>query len=361
MAVCARGMQKLWLRGQWRGGKIFLLVLLWLCLSVAVYVLVVRNSSSSSSSPLSLFPWDANPHPEVFQAFSSRRNGSLFIRPWNCSQCNQWNYSVVLNQRGVCHVPGPNHTVHLVLLIPSSHGNRTARDAVRGTWGSIADNANATTSGVRRVFFLGTTRDAARMREAEEESRHFRDVVILGMEDTYRNLTLKTLMMLTWLSQECPRARYFLKVDDDVWVNTGALMDRLSKAGTDLHNAIGGYCKMHPRVLREPGKWSATYAEYPANAYPKYCSGTAYTSSVQVATRVLAASRGVPFFFLEDVFVGLCIKQLGVGVRHLNGFNMRVPDRVKKDGCHVWDSGLVTVHKVLPDTLRQYWATPKCH
>ena len=104
---------------------------------------------------------------------------------------------------------------------------------------------------------------------------------------------------------------------------------------------------------------SATRAEYPANAYPKYCSGTAYSGTVNVARHLVRVSRNVPFFHLEDVFVGLCLRQLRYPVRNLAGFHLNPPGAVRKDVCTVWRPEVVSIHRVPPASLYKYW-NAKC-
>ena len=51
------------------------------------------------------------------------------------------------------------------------------------------------------------------MSEAEEHN----DLVVEDFQESYLNLTVKTTYLLKWLnSSDCSRARFILKVDDDV-------------------------------------------------------------------------------------------------------------------------------------------------
>ncbi|KAL8595410.1 hypothetical protein ACOMHN_024109 [Nucella lapillus] len=111
-------------------------------------------------------------------AVSHSNRTVFFTKPWNCSNCFRWEYRTLLNQKDVCHVQDSNQTVDLVFLIPSTHAGRAQRDAIRNTWSSVTRN---NTAGFRRVFFFGVSKDAQRMREVEEESRHFRDVVMFDL------------------------------------------------------------------------------------------------------------------------------------------------------------------------------------
>ncbi|XP_070173623.1 beta-1,3-galactosyltransferase 5-like [Littorina saxatilis] len=275
--------------------------------------------------------------------------------PWNCSGCFQWNYQLILNEKDLCKTHD-NQKIDQIFLIPSTHAKTAERNAIRETWASITRN---NTSNFRHVFFFGVTKDQARMRLVEEESRHFRDVVLMRFDDTYRNLTVKTLTMLRWLTETCAKARFFLKADDDMWVNTRTLMDKLNPVETELQTATSGTCAMSPQIIRNTrNKWSATYKEYPADEYPRYCSGTAYAGTVNVAKQLVNVSKDIPFFHLEDVFVGLCLKQLGYQVKSLGGFHMLTPRFVRGDVCEVWRAKVATIHVVPPKVLRQYWSAP---
>ena len=51
--------------------------------------------------------------------------------------------------------------------------------------------------------------------------------------------------------------RFFLKVDDDMWINSRVLMEQLNKRESQLQNATAGHCTMVSKVLRDSkNKWS---------------------------------------------------------------------------------------------------------
>ncbi len=47
------------------------------------------------------------------------------------------------------------------------------------------------------------------------------------MQDTYLNLTLKTVMGLKWTAKFCNVAEFVMKTDDDIFVNVPLLLDAL--------------------------------------------------------------------------------------------------------------------------------------
>ncbi len=62
------------------------------------------------------------------------------------------------------------------------------------------------------------------------------DLVQENFLDSYRNLTLKTLMGIRWASIYCANAKFIVKIDDDVVLNPYFLVNYLDN-NTNLTNA----------------------------------------------------------------------------------------------------------------------------
>ena len=72
------------------------------------------------------------------------------------------------------------------------------------------------------------------MSEAEEHN----DMVVEDFQESYLNLTVKTTYLLKWLNaSHCSRARFILKVDDDVYVNPANLWATLQGNSPQLRSA----------------------------------------------------------------------------------------------------------------------------
>jgi hypothetical protein len=61
----------------------------------------------------------------------------------------------------------------------------------------------------------------------EFEAEQYHDIVQEDFQDTYHNLTYKGIAGLKWISYFCPHARFILKTDDDIFVNTFTLFRHL--------------------------------------------------------------------------------------------------------------------------------------
>ena len=151
--------------------------------------------------------------------------------------------------------------------------------------------------------------------------------------------------------------RFVLKVDDDMWINVPSLLDTVKQEEASLQTAVGGACSFSAKPIRNPrSKWYASKKAYPQKDYPGFCSGTSYVTSLNVVRHVTSVSPNVPFFYLEDVYVSLCIQKLGPPFRlqKLKGFlhGGRSP-------CILRSRGTISVHQVKPHRLKEIW-TAKC-
>lgn len=63
----------------------------------------------------------------------------------------------------------------------------------------------------------------------ESENDQYHDIVQGSFRDAYRNMTYKHVMSLKWALYFCPRVRYVLKTDDDIFVNTPVLTRALAQ------------------------------------------------------------------------------------------------------------------------------------
>uniref|UniRef100_A0A3Q2Q2J0 Hexosyltransferase n=1 Tax=Fundulus heteroclitus TaxID=8078 RepID=A0A3Q2Q2J0_FUNHE len=145
----------------------------------------------------------------------------------------------------------------------------------------------------------------------EKESQQHADIIQLDFLDSYQNLTIKTVMMMQWLAAHCPNASYAMKVDSDIFVNVFHLVQRLRSS--PRAGFITGSLIRDGRPRREPSsKWFLSEALYHEDSFPPYVSGAGYVFSTDLAARISRASRFVRVIPLEDVYVGLCLRVLGV-------------------------------------------------
>uniref|UniRef100_A0A7N8YDI9 Hexosyltransferase n=1 Tax=Mastacembelus armatus TaxID=205130 RepID=A0A7N8YDI9_9TELE len=145
----------------------------------------------------------------------------------------------------------------------------------------------------------------------DEEKRKHADIIQMNFQDTYQNLTIKTMMMMNWVATHCPNASYVMKVDSDIFVNVLYLISQLRSS--PQQGFITGSVIRDGRPRRDShSKWHIPEELYPEDSFPPYVSGAGYVFSADLAGRISWASRFVWMIPLEDVYVGLCLRVLGV-------------------------------------------------
>lgn len=177
------------------------------------------------------------------------------------------------------------------------------RNAIRKTWGQEASN----------VFFIVAGPFEAIEQEYEEKG----DLIWVDQDEVYLSdtggLTLKTYVffgaMYDKVREANPHIKYFLKTDDDVYVNMLELTRALeteTNEGKPLD--YWGTCYDGSQPSRNKlAKFFIAYPVYPFAYFPPYCIGLGYVISQRfldcaVRDGHLARVRFIP---LEDVAAGM--------------------------------------------------------
>ncbi|XP_061165187.1 beta-1,3-galactosyltransferase 1-like [Saccostrea echinata] len=268
-------------------------------------------------------------------------------RPSECKACFEHRFDFILNNVDICQ--SGNSSIKVIVLIATVHVNTEKRKAIRETWLS---QFRENTGQVRYAFLLGMTSDKTLQVALETESATYRDIIQEDFVDSYNNLTLKTMMAFRWATTSCQKAEFIMKTDDDMFVNLNSLMVVVDKHKNILQRSVGGYCVQSANPVRDKGsKWYVSLAMYPHAKYHGYCSGTGYVTSMAVAKKVFDISKHIPFFHLEDIYVGLCLNKLGFSFTRIPGFNPHfIPI-----SCAYKGPGIITSHQVSPQQLRHVW------
>ncbi|XP_064622482.1 beta-1,3-galactosyltransferase 1-like [Lineus longissimus] len=271
-------------------------------------------------------------------------------RKESCVSCFRLPFKPVINANEICRVRD-GQGIDMLLMITSTQERRKHRDMIRRTWASITRN---NTANVRHVFLFGRQGTKLKNDFLHEEAVQYNDIVVGNFRDSYRNLTIKTLMGLKWVTNHCSNSKYIFKTDDDMWLSVPKILEIPKKF--DLRNSLAGMCLEVGWPHRNKGsKWYASYISYPGATYPGFCTGTAYLMTTKTAKAVVKISPHVPFFHLEDVYVALCIKRLRYKLVNVPGFyNMKADF----DPCK-YQSEVITSHYVTTDDIERAW-TKNC-
>ncbi|XP_078111107.1 LOW QUALITY PROTEIN: beta-1,3-galactosyltransferase 1 [Sander vitreus] len=219
-----------------------------------------------------------------------------------------YEYHFIINEPKKCEQEKP----FVVLVVPVAPSNRAHRDVIRSTWGG----ESLVLGKVVTLFFLLGKQSgdgAAQLQEQLlQESAEHRDLIQSDFLDCYKNLTIKTMVMLEWLDAHCnPGTSYAMKIDSDMFLNVPNLVSMLLKAPKT--NYMTGLVARGAAVLRDPNsKWFIPVELFSQPQYPRYALGLGYVLSFDLLKKLIEASRHVTALYIEDVYLGLCMQHLGI-------------------------------------------------
>ncbi|XP_055925275.1 beta-1,3-galactosyltransferase 5-like [Argiope bruennichi] len=204
----------------------------------------------------------------------------------------------------------------LLILVHTAVDHFEHRNVIRNTW----KNPRLELPTTKVAFLLGTTDKY--QGEIEKENELHKDIVQGDFLDSYRNLTYKHVMGLTWAATYCNRTKYIMKMDDDIFTDIYQLMDYITNRikNLDLRNNIACYFQTGMPVVRDPvSKWFVSKEEFVSDTFDDYCSGWAYLTTTHVAQRLCEAVKKLPYFWVDDVHLtGTAAKLANVGQIRMN-------------------------------------------
>ncbi|KAJ7376512.1 hypothetical protein OS493_034248 [Desmophyllum pertusum] len=227
----------------------------------------------------------------------------------------------------------------LIILVSSAPANFQRRKIIRKTWAfESAFKPRWTT-----VFLVAQTRLQTESNSLLKEDEVYGDLVRADYFDNYWNLTLKIQMGFEWAIRYC-KFSFLLKVDDDVFVNSAGIISFLIKPNTPKEKLYAGEHRIKHPAQRE-GKWKVTIDEYKEKLYPDHCPGFGYVLSHDVVVTFVKAFPIVPFFKVDDIYVGMLAKKTGIKIVHSEGFELNQPNQ-----C-IPHEGTLVRHGTLGDCL----------
>ncbi|KAL4562505.1 hypothetical protein LXL04_034711 [Taraxacum kok-saghyz] len=209
----------------------------------------------------------------------------------------------------------------IVIGINSGFSSRKRRDSIRATWMPQGEKRKRLEEeiGIVTCFIIGnsTRTDGVLDNSIEEEEKLYGDFMRLNHSEPYMDLSAKTKMYFatavkTW------DADFYVKVDDDVHVNIGALTRKLL-GHVNKPRVYIGCMNSNPVVTekgekyREPEFWKFGDME---NNYFRYASGQIYAISKELATYISNNQDVLHKYANEDVSMGTWM--IGLDVEHID-------------------------------------------
>lgn len=221
-------------------------------------------------------------------------------------------YRFIMDDTAVCRVSRP----FVVLMVPVAPHQVDKRNVIRSSWGRRAEVNGRL---LRTLFFLGVAKGGGGGAEAEQlqeklrqENEEHHDLIQSNFVDSYHNLTIKTMMMIEWLTAHCSAAAtYAVKIDSDVFLHVPNLLSLLEDLRTPRVGYLSGLVWWHSPVIRSPGnRFFMPRWVIPEDEYPPYPLGMIYILSLDLPRQLLMASQHVWPIHIEDAYLGLCLRRL---------------------------------------------------
>lgn len=275
-----------------------------LCMLLALtYLLVVSNVEQSEVGQFYLPPYKPAPAPSQLPEPDWEDPGPYHV-------AYPRNYCFTLDDTSVCR----NSKPFILLLVPVAPSDVTARNIIRSSWGRRAEVRDQL---VQTLFFVGVRTGAGSEHLQEllrQENQQHHDLIQSNFIDSYRNLTIKTMMMLEWLSAHCSSSATFaVKVDSDMFLHIPNLVDLLLRPNTPKSGYMTGLVWWHSPVLRNPSnKFYMPMEVIAESAYPPYPLGMTYILSLDLPRKILDVSRQIKPIYIEDAYLGMCLKRLRI-------------------------------------------------
>lgn len=201
----------------------------------------------------------------------------------------------------------------VLILVHSAPKNLNKRKLIRETWGR--DDPRS-----RLLFLLGSVNSTDLQDQLDNENRLHGDMVQGNFIDAYQNMTYKHVMALKWFTYYCPEAKYILKTDDDVFINTPTIYDFLDSSG-DRRKLIFCWEVPEARVKRTyRSKWRVSTKQYSGRYYPPYCPGFSIIYSPDIAFQLYKEAQRTPYFWIDDVHLtGTLAQKINTSITPVGG------------------------------------------
>ncbi|XP_045898426.1 lactosylceramide 1,3-N-acetyl-beta-D-glucosaminyltransferase A-like [Micropterus dolomieu] len=233
------------------------------------------------------------------------------------------NYPYLINRPGKCGGEDGKswEDVLLLLFVKSSPENFERRQAIRDTWGNESFVWSELGASVRMVFALGVHPDDERRSRVQskllQEDQAYGDLIQQNFFDTFHNLTTKLILQFHWVHKYCPQARFLMSADDDIFVHMPNLVKYLRQLLSGQSQGkglwVGHVHRGSPPIRRKQSKYHVPYDLYPWPSYPDYTSGAGYVVSGDVVAKIYHATLVLnSSMYIDDVFMGICAKAMGV-------------------------------------------------
>ncbi|XP_067634693.1 beta-1,3-galactosyltransferase 5 [Eurosta solidaginis] len=248
-------------------------------------------------------------------------------------------FSADLNLKKLINLPNfeyeiPNNACHkygkamLAIIIVTSYAGH---DELRAAHRLAIPQSKLADMDMQRVFLLAAippTEKFVTQKQLLDEQERFGDLVQGNFQESYHNLSYKHVMGLRWAGNECSKAKFIIKIDDDIIYDVfhfKRYLESLELQQPKLiksANYLAGYVlRGRPPVRNTASKWYVSEQEWSASSYPDYLSGWMYITNPATALRLVKEAQNSTFFWIDDTWItGILREKLKLEMQRLNAW-----------------------------------------
>ncbi|KZC05132.1 Beta-1,3-galactosyltransferase brn [Dufourea novaeangliae] len=246
---------------------------------------------------------------------------------------NEFNYTFILDNKQKCIDPAYS-SYRVVYIVKSSIENFERRLAIRKSWGFEKRFFDVPS---KTLFMLGVhPNDNELQTKVEAEAAKYKDIVQVDFIDSYYNNTIKTMMAFKWLVKYCSNSKFYMFVDDDMYVSVKNVLRfiRRKRQIFDLElpedvRLYAGFVFVSSPHRHKSSKWYVSLSEYPYHLWPPYVTAGAYILSKEALLDMYYTSFYTKYFKFDDIYIGLIAKKADIEPFHCEEFHFYKKDYTK--------------------------------
>lgn len=215
---------------------------------------------------------------------------------------------LTIDKKNICNSED-NQTDDLILIVViSAIQNLNKRLVIRETWGRLAIEM-----GYKVLFLTAFNKSYNLQEKLEQEDDLNQDIIQGSFIDNYYNTTLKVITMIKWVQTNCNKARFVIKIDDDVYPNLNVISKYIVKHH-NLSKSILGYPRKSLMPSRDiTSKWFLPRLVYDKFYFPDFLSGGFLIITGDSFKSLFDHHLEVTPYFVDDVYLtGLLADQLNI-------------------------------------------------
>ena len=194
--------------------------------------------------------------------------------------------------------------VEILVYIQSAWENFLKRRSLRRTW---ASSRRVLGKRVKTFFILGRPKNINDQVRINNEQLLHGDIIEGDFIDSYQNISIKSVIALSWTIRLCSHVKYVIKSDDDIFVNLFNVIDNVLPGMSHDTTSLACHVKeagTSPIVRDSASKWYIPSNVFPNMTYlPRFCSGYFVVMTYKTVKKLFNQSKKYPLIDVDDVYI----------------------------------------------------------